>query len=287
MTPTHRISLLAALLACGLPLTGCLISPDSAAETPARLRLNLSLERPAAEGMRLASLHVTLVPASGGDTLRDVITDEGGSLSGTGVVLNSPRRQGQVITPRYDLPRGGAWTYAVESRDARDSVIHEVRGVFVAAPGEPLDLPLSLAARYASYEAHLLSGAVTKAAGASTRLELSLDGAVIHSAPLRAGAVNLEYLPTGPRRARWRLYGAPRADGREPLLYEGEKSVTISATGPAEDFNLRAVTTEAGDGALGKTAGDEETENGAGLALRFGRTGTVVMSVTVPAEVML
>lgn len=275
------------VLMSGLLATGCLTAPalETDGDAP-RLRMNLTLERPTSANMRLTTMQVTLISEQG-DTLRDLITDAGGSLSGSHVVLNPPQEKGQVLMPRYNLTAEGQWTYRVETRDTQDSVIHRVQGSFIARVDEPLDLPLVLKSRYASYDA-IPNTPLKLNENVPARIELVLDGTVIRSLPWTGQTgtrLSFDYLPVGRYHANWKVYSSAHTNGRETLLYQGNKDLEISTqSGTTEGILLAPVASTA---SLTKSATDTVEGADEGFSLRFGRTGIIVVNVIVPAAVVL
>lgn len=268
---------------------GCLSAPDEIADTQPRLRMNISLERPASSSMQLKTLHVVL-RSNRGDIVTDTITDQGGTLSGAHVVLNPPAHQGQILTPRYDLPAAEEWTASLQSFDARDSVVHrEEHTLGALGRGEIRDLPLRLQARIAAYEG--LIGALPAAYEGRRivlhRIELAIDGQTYEATAPAAEAgqplrVLYEYLPAGRHDVHTRLYGTLGEDPSPRLLWEGREHLDIRAdtrstvTVPL-NWALPATT-------LGKTAATSDDMN---ARILLGRVGHVVMNVTIPSAIVL
>jgi hypothetical protein len=300
----HPLSVILGLAYWGVLATGCVTMPVDD-ESP-RLRLNLSVEKPASAPSPLKAMMITLA-SNQGDTLRDTITDRGARIAGAQIVLNPPADHGQVLTPRYTLPRGGAsWTCMIESVDARDIVIHQSEcDIGALESGEVRDVALRLAARIASYEAVFVPHATTPggAAIALGRFELDVDGmpqcatALGHATPGAPVTITCDDLPAGPREVVTRVYGRVGDDPQDRLLWSGGTSLEIRAgSGRAVPLPLVWNTSEAASLTTLSKLGDHASQGGAwpqeGLVsmnteLHLGRVGHVVMNVSMPSAVIL
>lgn len=290
-SPLFRLRRAAASLAVGvLAVTGCMTMPETG-ET-ARVRMSLQIERPAGE-TSLKAMVITLA-SSKGDTLRDTITDHGSRLGGAHVILNPSADQGQLLTPRYSLPHDrGVWACAIESVDARDTLIHQgACEIGALAPGEVRDIALRLSARVAAYEAvfHPHATAPDGARITLARFELDVDGLTHCTTSLEDARtdgpvkIGCDYLPAGPRDVATRVYGRLGEDGTERLLWSGRKSVEIKAgSGRAEPL---ALIWEANPEPAGLAKGNAH-QVAMNTELRLGRVGHVVFNVITPAAVML
>lgn len=291
------LALRAGVMCLGALVTGCL-SMAAPEESP-RVRMNLSVERPSAGHQPLKAMVITFVSGKG-DTLRDTITDEGARLAGPHIVLNPPADQGQVLTPRYELPHDrGHWSCAIESVDAHDTLIHHSTcDIGALAPGEIRDVALRLPARVASYEAVFHPRAATPdgAKIALARFELDVDGvthcaaSLQNAAPAAPVTVGCTYLPAGPRDVATRVYGRVGDEAGERLLWSGRSPVEIKA-GSGRTVPL-ALTWEAPDAparSLGKRGEEAPRPEIAGMntELHLGRVGHVVFNVIVPEAVIL
>ena len=228
------------VVACFLAaLTGCLAAPEAVNDARPRLRMNLSLERPASPSMQLKTLHVTL-RSNRGDLIRDTITEQGGTLSGTHVVLNPAGDQGQILTPRYDLPPAEEWICVLQSLDLQDSLIHHEEHVLgPLKQGEVHDLPLRVGARVAAYEGVFAAPATYGNRTVTVqRAELVINGTSHHATVTGTTAgpegtngirVLYEYLPTGRHDVLTRLYGIVAGDPAPRLLWEGRQQMDIRA----------------------------------------------------------
>ncbi len=278
-----------AALVSAFGFLGCLAAPEAVTDAQPRVRVNLSLERPASSSMQLKTLHLVL-QSNRGDILHDTITDEGGSLSGAHVVLNPPRHQGQILTPRYNLPPAEEWTLALRSYDLRDSLIHdEEHSIGALKAGEILDLPLRVGARVATYEGVFgpLPATFEGIDLTLQRFELDVDGQAHQASALTMEAGQpvralYEYLPAGTREVHTRLYGTVGGDPTLRLLWEGREQLDIRADARGTlsvplNWSLPA-------NALGKAGADTETMNAQFI---LGRVGHVVMNVTIPSAVVL
>ncbi len=277
----------AAFFLAAFALTGCLAAPEVLNDAQPRVRMNLSLERPASPSMQLKTLQVTL-RSNRGHLVRDTITDQGGTLSGAHVVLNPAGDQGQILTPRYELSPAEEWICVLQSFDLRDSLIHDEEYLLGSlSQGDIRDLPLRVGARVAAYEGVFTATGAMYGSQAVTvhRAELVIDGMVhdaIVSGTEGGNAIRIlyEYLPTGRHDMLTRLYGTVGDDPTSRLLWEGRKRMDIRAGASAMvAIPLEWVLAPEGLAKAGSTLETMRAE------LLLGRVGHVVMNVGMPAAI--
>jgi photosystem II stability/assembly factor-like uncharacterized protein len=186
-------------LALSVLLAGCMVTgerrgmrPDEDASPVVRLRMGVSgvtaLRKSSA--IKLDRLEIRFV-SSANDTVRDTVTTL------TSPALDSSTATSQIIAKNFDLKALRSWKIIATSRDRLDSVVHR-DSAFIPAlyAGDTADVLLSLAARYALYEAKFLNlpdslessmPSQPKQALHINRLVLRVDGVVVRDSNATPG----------------------------------------------------------------------------------------------------
>jgi photosystem II stability/assembly factor-like uncharacterized protein len=218
VSPGVPIRLIAIPLVLILLLTGCMVAgerrvgPSNETVSPV-IRLHMGVSGVTAlrktSVIKLKRLDITFV-SSANDTVRDSVTTL------TSPALDSSTATLQTVSKTYDLKALRSWKIIAISHDRLDSVVHR-DSAFIPAlyAGDTADVALSLAARYALYEAKFLNlpdslessiPAQPKQVLHINRLVLRIDGVVVRDSMATPGPyftpgadhiLGFDYVPAG------------------------------------------------------------------------------------------